>query len=774
MTDLIDSRTIEEKIRAALSTSEPDPLFVETLEKRLIAGSGLSITSRKSLLTLKRSLVYAGLLLLAALCALIISLGPKNVYAAVLDFFGFLPGVGFVSEDSTIRVLEAAASQTRDGISLTIDECFATDEKTTLSFIVENVPYSSLSHDENIGGCGESAYLLLPDGTSMNIIGGGGTQNRTDYIYPPIPADVHEIHFVLPCIQGTLPGKAPENWEIVFHLIPAPLDLTVFPVIDLPTSTPAALQGSQTPLNSSDPYGLEIALEQVIPLSDGYYLIGYTTWATPLISSAYPGYWSMKAFDANGQEIPFEPVNSGNIGLDDLQPNHWVYRLYGTTFAGPLTLRSDHMGVEFSQPVKIQLDPASYGFTGSDEELGVTQQIDPVHLDILNLNARIVKITYMQQGVLQGFEIGIEAESGLQTLPLTLDSAVTGGQGASGGGSNRDSASNLVLSYVLSDGQMSYPLLLSASSATLNGVWETSWDPPAAGSYVEATPMPEACLTKDDWMQALENATQLPDEIQGRLLLSRGALAPDPSLFISDVDGSTEQGLVFGNGSLSADGARLVYSDMSSNIAVLDLARMQISTLTNSRNDFNPIWSPDGNRIAFMRYGEGTQIFIMDSDGTNIQPVISISYTSQLAGWSPDSEQILYSTSSMDGNWTVRLVSIATGDETDLFEANLDSPAPVFSPDGEWIAFLDRVPGKMANGLYLIHPDGSGKKLVVQADYWPVGGVNWSPDGNWLIFSIINTDAFTANSINGLLNLATCDVIPLLNLDGVVQDWVNP
>ena len=70
-------------------------------------------------------------------------------------------------------------------------------------------------------------------------------------------------------------------------------------------------------------------------------------------------------------------------------------------------------------------------------------------------------------------------------------------------------------------------------------------------------------------------------------------------------------------------------------IFVMDAASGDLKQLTqNSRHDIEPVWSPDGARIAFTRSGEG--IFVMDADGGN---------QTRLQGgdspvWSPDGARI--------------------------------------------------------------------------------------------------------------------------------------
>ena len=82
-----------------------------------------------------------------------------------------------------------------------------------------------------------------------------------------VPADVNEAAYVLPCIVNTLPGKAPENWELPLHFMAAPPSLTVMPVIEL---TPSQ-QSSQTQNVAEDQ---AITVNTEIETSDGYILIG--------------------------------------------------------------------------------------------------------------------------------------------------------------------------------------------------------------------------------------------------------------------------------------------------------------------------------------------------------------------------------------------------------------------------------------------------------------------------------------------------------------------
>lgn len=174
-----------------------------------------------------------------------------------------------------------------------------------------------------------------------------------------------------------------------------------------------------------------------------------------------------------------------------------------------------------------------------------------------------------------------------------------------------------------------------------------------------------------------------------------------------------------------------------------------------------PVFSPDGNRIAYMRYGdvdvEG--VWIINVDGTGEQRVAR-GWARDLA-WSPDGNQLAFAW--LQWGWPpyergqgvgaegnpVQLI-IVNADGTDLHK--LSDPAltagpvtdilPVWSPDGAQILFQRWThAGEAAEDtieLWLANADGSGLRPL---DTGAVGvlltgwAVTWSPDGTRLAFA---------------------------------------
>ena len=271
-----------------------------------------------------------------------------------------------------------------------------------------------------------------------------------------------------------------------------------------------------------------------------------------------------------------------------------------------------------------------------------------------------------------------------------------------------------------------------------------------------------------------EEAIPLPAGLPEQALISRGAIAPDPSLFISSLDGSTARGLTFGQGSLSPDGTQLAYSGADDHLYVMDTSTKQSTLLTNNTFDLRPLWSPDGTRIAFSRLTDkGYNVLVMAVDGRNVRALTDMTGGILAAGWTPDGQQVIGVTI-QGGSDSVQLLDVAGGAAQTLAFIQQSGDMDVsISPDGRWIAYVDKVLGRMNPGIFISRLDGSDTRLLVQLDTWSVRRPRWSPDGNWLAFSVMDTDLYSTPLTPGLVNIATCQVIPLKGLEGEIEGWLK-
>jgi eukaryotic-like serine/threonine-protein kinase len=99
-------------------------------------------------------------------------------------------------------------------------------------------------------------------------------------------------------------------------------------------------------------------------------------------------------------------------------------------------------------------------------------------------------------------------------------------------------------------------------------------------------------------------------------------------------------------------------------------------------------------------------------------------------GLSPDGKMLAYVEQKTDGNDDLYVTRVAGGERMKLTSDVSRKGEPVFSPDGEKIAFARRVPAESAEEICTIATLGGEIKTVAQDGSMPA----WSPDGNRLTF----------------------------------------
>jgi Tol biopolymer transport system component len=275
-----------------------------------------------------------------------------------------------------------------------------------------------------------------------------------------------------------------------------------------------------------------------------------------------------------------------------------------------------------------------------------------------------------------------------------------------------------------------------------------------------------------------------------------------------------------GSDAASSNGNRNIWVMNSDGSGQTPLTKLTTIFNSNILENFNPVWSPDGSKIAFVsnRPADGIitnktnftpNIWVMNADGSNQTALTTLN--AFLAGssdpvWSPDGKKIAFASArALDGSdalnthgtqnvWVMNAdgssptpLTRLTATISSFVDAN-----PVWSPDGKKVVFAsaraldgsDAANTNSAANLWVMDADGSNPtpltRLTVccsSSIFTPV----WSPDGRKIIFvserALDGSDAINAPNGTGNVWVIGADgssPAPLTRLTGELTDCLNP
>jgi Tol biopolymer transport system component len=215
--------------------------------------------------------------------------------------------------------------------------------------------------------------------------------------------------------------------------------------------------------------------------------------------------------------------------------------------------------------------------------------------------------------------------------------------------------------------------------------------------------------------------------------------------------------LVFSSRRQDTNGDGKVETDDSIHLYTFDLTSHALTQIT-FEYPFNlePTWSPDGKQIAFVAGDDkAMDLFIINSDGTNLRQLTHTREQESEPAWSPDGNWIAYvqRTSEFFTECQVHLItpdgktmqSITGMIQDSSFISKPEDTSPSWSPDGQFLMFNRRVVSKDNNdGVYLV--DMKTKAVIKLLAQRPATNF-WEP--RWVVHNDRNFISLTEGGIEG-------------------------
>ncbi len=287
----------------------------------------------------------------------------------------------------------------------------------------------------------------------------------------------------------------------------------------------------------------------------------------------------------------------------------------------------------------------------------------------------------------------------------------------------------------------SLPVQGGVATVVLNDCWamQPRWSPDGSRIYY-ITPKVEGSQ---------------PQQVMHLTLASVPADGGIGKLLTQDKEGETVKQLGNQGGNrISPDGEKIIsaaWEEFFSDLNFPSLHIWEFSTdglesrkITNKKGHYSelcPSWSPDGEKIAFMRtsiktptgFSDTTNIMVINSSGgeEKILATIPDKFISSLV-WSPDGKMLAYfSVDKTSKTKHMNFIDAKSGESIFVWEVPSSSSEIAWAPDSKRIAFNDQE-GKVIKIMNV--NNGNIEDIETNLGDVKIFHLDWSPDGQKFVF----------------------------------------
>jgi TolB protein len=154
--------------------------------------------------------------------------------------------------------------------------------------------------------------------------------------------------------------------------------------------------------------------------------------------------------------------------------------------------------------------------------------------------------------------------------------------------------------------------------------------------------------------------------------------------------------------------------------------------------DNDPTWSPDGKRIAWVRFADvcncgPSRLWIMNWDGSGRHPITPSDGTIvERPSWSPDGRHIAFTRDER-----IFIINADGTDDHEIQPIGDTGTGPAWSPDGSRIAFSGYTAAFDVE-IFVMKLDGSGRRQITYTPNVLEERPAWSPDGGKIAATGLN------------------------------------